>query len=451
MVAVLIVLLAAALGALGGWQLRQVQQPLPPLAVPSGAPTPAAIAAATQAPAAPATEPSAAPQSATVVAARLAGPLADPRLGGRTLASVVDLATGTVLFHHGGGQPAPPASTAKLTTTAALLTVRPSTYRITTTVTAGPTPDSVVLVGAGDPTLSAAPPGTPTLYAGAARIVDLAAKVMAARAGRPVTTVYVDDSLFPGPATGPGWDPTDVPTDYASPITAAMVDGGRDSPNAVIRSANPALAAGQALARALNAPNAQLATAPLPGAPVLGSVQSAPILEIVDEMLQQSDNVLAECLARQVALARGQPASFAGAVVAVRQVLPEIGTGMVDGSGLSRDDRLTPAALTTVLQLITNTDRLRGAIELLPVGGWDGTLAGRFLGPQATAAAGLVRAKTGTLTGVSTLAGTVLTHDGRLLGFALLADQVGPTYGDTLRAESALDQVAAVLASCGCR
>jgi D-alanyl-D-alanine carboxypeptidase/D-alanyl-D-alanine-endopeptidase (penicillin-binding protein 4) len=67
-----------------------------------------------------------------------------------------------------------------------------------------------------------------------------------------------------------------------------------------------------------------------------------------------------------------------------------------------------------------------------------------------SAGAGVVRAKTGTLTSVSTLAGLVQDKDGRLLAFALLADRVGPTTADTERAEAALDRAASALASCGC-
>ncbi|WP_324278120.1 D-alanyl-D-alanine carboxypeptidase [Blastococcus brunescens] len=80
----------------------------------------------------------------------------------------------------------------------------------------------------------------------------------------------------------------------------------------------------------------------------------------------------------------------------------------------------------------------------LPVAGYDGTLLDRG---DAGAAPGTVRAKTGTLLGVHALAGTVVTTDGRLLSFAVLADGSA----DELAAESALDDVAAALAGCGCR
>ncbi|MDT4935178.1 MAG: hypothetical protein QOK11_3070, partial [Pseudonocardiales bacterium] len=91
-------------------------------------------------------------------------------------------------------------------------------------------------------------------------------------------------------------------------------------------------------------------------------------------------------------------------------------------------------------------------VTALPVAAWSGTLSGRYLrGSGATAGAGVVRAKTGTLTSVSSLAGFVHDADGRLLAFAVLADHVAPGDGPTAAAEAALDRIAAALAGCGCR
>ncbi|MDT4911428.1 MAG: hypothetical protein QOC66_556, partial [Pseudonocardiales bacterium] len=89
---------------------------------------------------------------------------------------------------------------------------------------------------------------------------------------------------------------------------------------------------------------------------------------------------------------------------------------------------------------------LHAVVTSLPVAGWSGTLADRFVKGSQRLAAGVVRAKTGTLTGVSTLAGTVHDHSGRLLAFALLADRTR----STVAAETALDAIATRLASCGC-
>jgi serine-type D-Ala-D-Ala carboxypeptidase/endopeptidase (penicillin-binding protein 4) len=179
---------------------------------------------------------------------------------------------------------------------------------------------------------------------------------------------------------------------------------------------------------------------------------------LIGQMLQESDNVIAECLARQVAVATRQPASFAGAAVAVRTTLARLGAdpgaGLRDGSGLAADDRISASALAGVLRVIVGAAHpaLHEVVAALPVAAWSGTLVERYLpGSSAARGAGVVRAKTGTLTAVSSLAGMVHDADGRLLVFALLADRVPPGVAATRTAEAALDRVAAILAGCGCR
>ncbi len=186
-------------------------------------------------------------------------------------------------------------------------------------------------------------------------------------------------------------------------------------------------------------------------APVLASVESAPLSTIIEQMLDESDNVLAETLGRQVAIAVHQPPTFLGAAAAIRSVLRRLGAdpggAFVDASGLARRDAVTPATLVAVLRLADRTPRLRALLGALPVAGWSGTLAQRYRSPAARAAQGLVRAKTGTLTGVSSLAGVVHDRAGALLGFAFIASRAGPTPA----AEAALDVAVARLAGCGCR
>jgi len=439
----LVVVLAGGAGVGGYAGVRQLREPSP---APSStaAPPDRALADATVAPSPAPTGVHRAP-SAAGVAAALRGPLGDAHLGLHVLAEVRDVATGAVLLNRGGTTGAAPASTAKLTTALAVLAVHKPSDRITTRVLAGAQPGTVVLVGGGDPTLTAAAAGHPGAYPDAARISDLARQLHGVR------RVEVDGSLFSGPGVAPYWAPEDVPSDYAAPITAAMVDGGRDAPGATIRSTAPDIAAGRALAAALGLPGVSVSRAKATG-PTLATVQSAPIGTLVTQMLQTSDNVIAECLARQVAIAQHQPASFAGAAVAVRQTWQKlgvaIGAGLVDGSGLAARDRLSPDTLARVLALATKAQP--GVLDGLPVAGWSGTLADRYLTGSAKAGAGVVRAKTGTLTSVSTLAGLVHDRDGRLLAFAVMADRVGPTAADTTAAEAALDRVAAKLATCGC-
>lgn len=397
-----------------------------------------------------------APTSAGVAAA-LGSVIGDPALG-RPRVSVVDPRTGESLYDRDAETSTLPASTAKLITAATVLTARGPAYRLTTRAVAGGGPGEVILVGGGDPTLAA---GRDATYAGAARLDDLAEQVTRALGGTAPTRLVIDTSLFSGAGTGPGWDSDIATAGYGAQITALMIDGARTGPvparGAAPRSPQPDIAAGRAFAAALGLPASAVTRGVAPaGARQLGAVQSPPMARLVDDMLDESDNVLAECLARQVALARGQPASYAGAAAAMKAVLAELGLpvqgyGLVDGSGLSRSNRLTPALLTATLALAAKpgASALAGLYTGLPVGGFSGTLRDRYRKPGAgAAAAGLVRAKTGTLSGVSAVSGFAVTADGRMLVFAVLAEGVG---GDPTPSQEALDRVAAALAACGCR
>jgi serine-type D-Ala-D-Ala carboxypeptidase/endopeptidase (penicillin-binding protein 4) len=128
---------------------------------------------------------------------------------------------------------------------------------------------------------------------------------------------------------------------------------------------------------------------------------------------------------------------------------------LVDGSGLSPDDAIAPATLIRVLSAATSTPRLRGAVTGLPVAGFSGTLAaggsvfGGVAGVAQGMARGVVRAKTGNLATVATLAGLVYDRSGDLLLFAIMAPRV-PSADQLPQAADALDAAAAGLATCGC-
>ncbi|PZS27893.1 MAG: D-alanyl-D-alanine carboxypeptidase/D-alanyl-D-alanine-endopeptidase [Pseudonocardiales bacterium] len=383
----------------------------------------------------------------------LAGLLRDSRLGSRLSYSVVDADTGQALAAGDAARPATPASVTKLTTAFAVLAGPGPLARITTRVVTGAAPGDIVLVGGGDPTLSV---DGQQAYPGAPRLDVFAAAIRTAY-GRPIRRVIVDGSAYTGPAAGRGWDSDLVSSGNVAPITAVMVNGGRVNSVQRSRSTAPDLAAGQALARLLGVPASAVSrgTAP-PGAAAVTSVVSATFSVLVEEMLAASDNVLAEALARQVAISRHQPASFDGAAAAVRVTLAGAGIDvgslrLVDGSGLSRLDLIPAGLLTGLLSAASRDDRprLRALLTGLPVAGFTGTLDSRYRVGATRVAAGEVRAKTGTLSGVSTLAGVVRDTDGRLLAFAVLADRVPA--GGTRGAEAALDAVATALSRCGCR
>jgi D-alanyl-D-alanine carboxypeptidase/D-alanyl-D-alanine-endopeptidase (penicillin-binding protein 4) len=163
--------------------------------------------------------------------------------------------------------------------------------------------------------------------------------------------------------------------------------------------------------------------------------------------------VIAENLARHVAIATGYPPTFAGGAAAVTAELRRLGITsgfhMVDGSGLSPDDAVAPATLTSLLRAVVEQPRLRSLLAGLPVAGFSGTLAAgeSVFGGFGGTALGAVRAKTGNLSSVTTLAGLVYDKDGTLLAFAFMADQVTSLDG----AATAIDGAATELAGCGCR
>jgi D-alanyl-D-alanine carboxypeptidase/D-alanyl-D-alanine-endopeptidase (penicillin-binding protein 4) len=389
------------------------------------------------------------------------GPLATARGLGDFTGSVTDPATGTVLWSQDADTALTPGSTAKLlTTSAALLTLDP-TDRLVTRVVAGPDPGTVILVGGGDPTLTALPAGKEGVYPDPTRLTALADAVRKA-ATTPVRRVLVDTSRYTGPTLQPTWDPADVAGGFVTPIEPLMLDGGRKDPTQEdgARVDDPALTAGRALAGLLGADAGSVAEATAaPDATVLGRVDSAPVSDLVEHAIRASDNVLAEVLAREVAIERDAEPSFDGASTQTLLALSQAGfdtagAKLVDGSGLSFDDKVPAQLLGAVLaqaaapaQGARDTQFLRPILTGLPVAGGDGTLVDRFAsGSPSASGRGVVRAKTGTLTGVSSLAGIVTDADGRLLVFALMSNGVNPGL-----VRPKLDAIAAQLGRCGCR
>jgi len=387
------------------------------------------------------------------LAATLAPLVADPNLGALT-GRITDAVTGAQLWAQGADVPMQPASTNKVLTTAAALLALDRDARLTTRVMASGQPGVVVLRGGGDPTLSAAPAGQDTWYRDAARISDLADQVR--RSGIFVTTVQVDISAFSGPTMAPGWDPADIDGGDIAPMEAVMLDGGRTQPVSVdsARSMTPALDAGRALAVALKVDPAKVTVLPAgtPSGQEIASVQSPPLIERLRQMMNESDNVMAESIGREVAAEQNRLQSFDGAVQAVLGQLDKakIDTGnarLLDSSGLSVHDRLTAETLDGVVNAAAGTDqpKLRPLLDVLPIAGGSGTLSNRYLDTDGgRAAAGYLRAKTGSLTGTNALAGIVTDASGRVLTFALISNNAGPT------GRTSIDALAATLRSCGC-
>ncbi len=397
------------------------------------------------------------PDSAPVPsAAGLAGalaPVVDDAALGTFTGTVADAQTGQILWAPHPDTPLTPASTTTVLTAAAAMLARPSDHRVATRVVQGSGEGNIVLIAGGDPTLTALPVGTTGFYPGAARIDDLVEQIR--RSGTAVRSISVDTSIYSGDTMAQGWFPADIAAGSITPIEPIMLDGGRSNPlvDESPRSTTPALDAGRALAAGLGVDPAAVTTGKAAeGADQIASVQSAPLRDRLQQMIYRSDNVLAEAVGRELSLEMNTAASFSGAVASIGQTLFSAGFDMAglalqDASGLSVDGRIPARLLDQVLTSAAGSGQpaLRPMLDYLPVAGATGTLSDRYASGDRTGA-GWVRAKTGTLSAASALAGYVVDVDGRILTFALMSNDRPP---DVSR--PALDAVASTLRMCGCR
>jgi len=344
-----------------------------------------------------------------------------------------------------------PASTTKLlTATAALATFGPEARFATRVTRDGST---IVLVGGGDPQLTTLSTGRGiSANASLARLARLTSAAL--RDVGPVQLRY-DASLFAPPAQAPFWGDDFLAIGVVAPITALSADGGRENPPAASRSSDPPRTAATAFARLLQRRGVEVDGPPQPGTgsgEPIAQVQSPPLADLVEHMLLVSDNTEADILAHQVGREVLADPTFAGGARATVKVLGDLGIdteGLVlnDGSGLSRDNRISPRQLVQVLNTAMQTDpgRLWPVYTGLPVAGFDGSLALRFASPAARAGRGAVSGKTGTLTGTSALAGLVSDRDGQLLAYAVMANDVS-----VWTASGAIDKLVARVAGCRC-
>jgi D-alanyl-D-alanine carboxypeptidase/D-alanyl-D-alanine-endopeptidase (penicillin-binding protein 4) len=381
-----------------------------------------------------------APQDPAALRDTLAPLIGVPALGTEVAASVVDTATGEQLYGHGADTALTPASTIKIATVTAALSALGPDHRIATTAALSPDSRTLTLVGGGDPTLSKA----------ALRSMAGAAADALREDGEDSVRLAYDTSRYTGPVLHPI-----SPNENIAPVTALMVNEGRrnDSDRGPAkRTDDPAGDAARAFAAQLKKAGVEVTGTPREARPAaeartVATHHSAPLSALVERTLTNSDNDIAEALARQTAIAKGESADFAGARRAVTRELkklqvPVAGARLADGSGLDRNGRVTPALLTALLSRAADPDRpgLRPVLTGLPVAGFSGTLDGRY--ERDARGTGLIRGKTGTLTGVNSLAGTVVDPQGRLLAFAFLASGTSSEFA----AEAALDALATALA-----
>jgi D-alanyl-D-alanine carboxypeptidase/D-alanyl-D-alanine-endopeptidase (penicillin-binding protein 4) len=322
----------------------------------------------------------------------------------RSAAVAFDLNSGAVVYAQNSARSFAPASTAKLPLTYALLTTLGPSFRIQTEVVGrGDQRGAVwhgdlVLIGRGDPTLSRAD------------LARLAALVRAKGIARVTGSVVGDESWFDARRMAPGWKASFY-IQQSPPLSALVVDRARYH-GAVSR--NPAFAAAALFREELRkagiaSGRAMTGRAGAYGLP-LAAVVSPTLAVLVRYMDRESDNFTAELLLKELgAVVARQGTSGAGARIVTRELaaaaVPLEGVRIVDGSGLSRLDRLTVNALVAILEAAWADPTVRRPfLDALPVAGMNGTLEDRMRRPPAR---GQVLAKTGTTREASGLSGFV--------------------------------------------
>ena len=253
------------------------------------------------------------------------------------------------------------------------------------------------------------------------------------------------------PVDSAGQNPTKPVTSTPTPaLTSSTADVVAASASAASAASGPVVSSSTSLGDGSQAPAAT-------GPTVIASVQSPPIADLVERMLTRSDDDLAEALGH---LAGGKlvgSASFEGGVRATKDTLEQSGLSMkgmrlADASGLSSLNELDSATFTHALSVVVENKPFTGSSvgtlwpvsSGLPIAGLTGTLSDRFTSAKTIRGRGVVRAKTGTLTGVIGLAGIVRDSHGRILIFDFDADHAPGPIAD---ARAAVDRAATIVAT----
>ena len=366
-------------------------------------------------------------EAASVAAfeASVAG-LADDIVG-RSCLRVVD--DGEPVVEAGADERVIPASNQKLFVAAVALEVLGRDHRFRTELV-GPRPaDGVVagdiyLVGGGDPVLRTADVPDPLRYPSfnTTALEPLADQVVELGVTTVQGDVVGDGSRYDDEFRVPSWGEGITNVD-AGPYDALLVNDG------LISNGNYGLDPSRSAARVFTdlliargvTVEGSAANAALPADAAfttLAFIESEPLTEILVELLHTSDNNTAEMLVKEIGFTVSGDGSRPAGLAAVRSTLAEWGVPLdgvelQDGSGLSRENRVTCEALVALLE----SPVARELRSVLPVAGRDGTLAEQLLGTEAE---GRLQAKTGTLTGVKALTGTQPGDDGEPVDFALV-------------------------------
>ena len=364
---------------------------------------------------------------------------------------VMDAERGRVMCRRAPGRRLPLASNMKLFTTgAALGRLGPSARIPTRLMASGGVDDrgvlhgSLYLVGGGDPVLASTAFSDRFRAGLGTNLFALAGRLRATGVRAVTGRLYADDTIFDrlrgvrdsGYATSP----------YIGPLSGLAFNSGYSSSSGVSFASDPARVAARKLARALIRAGIRVRTrvalgAAPRGAETLTAVRSPRLKQIAAATNMPSNNYYAEMLIKLLGARVGSGGTTAAGAAVVSRYARELGSGVraVDGSGLTRSNRASPAQVARFLQGMRGTDVGEDFAETLALAGRDGTVSNRMEG---SAAAGRCRVKTGTLTGVSALSGYCFNRSGRTMIFSILMAGVY----DLSRAHYEQDRIAAAVA-----
>lgn len=331
-----------------------------------------------------------------------------------------------------------PASIMKVVTAAVALHTMGPKYRFTTSTMWDESTSTIYLVGGGDPLLRSS------------QLRDLANKAAdAISAGNAKLTLKVDSSRFGAFTIPPGWAKSQIPFE-ARPVSALVVDDRKTK--------NPAQTAGEIFARYLRSAGLKV-TYKGPGKATgirVSKTTSYALTAAVRRMLHESNNDIAEMLFRNSAVADGGAGTWEGARAHAFETMQALGVKMdniklVDGSGLSRANRLNAKSLVTLLNAALDPTHPELAplatADLLPEAGAEGTLIARFRYGRTACAKGLVEAKTGSLRDVISLAGYAKNQDGGLAVFSIVVNKI-PRRSMETSVRGAIDWMVTALVGC---
>ncbi len=367
-------------------------------------------------------------------------PLGGAVLDGSCAAISVD---GVLNMSDGIDTPVTPASTLKFIVGAVALDIIGPSTTFTTEVRGilnNGIVSSLFLVGGGDPLLAAAWYPDDSRFSRfpqqpATSLEALADATKAQGLTQISGNVIGDASRYDSELYPPTW-PISFRAIEGGPIGALVVNDalvlGEQN-----RSVDPSTGAAAEFARLLLERGVSIAGAATsgqapPGTTTLASITSAPLIDIVGQMLLTSDNNTAEMLLKEIGFrARGSGTREAG-ISTIDERLRAWGIDptqytFVDGSGLSRENKITCSAFLKILERFSTNDEI---VRRLPLAGTSGTLIGYFGG---TSLQGTFYAKTGSLTGVKGLIGFVASPSGSMIRVALLLEGAGMSEEEAFR------------------